>query len=224
MAVVPEVVEPAVAPAPPADTAVETQHTAEAARALENIPEEVQVGEALLLVERFESGVILFLPKSQEGFGSEADLTGVLEPLQLLFASDPGLAFLEAGLEADLGEIHLGQGLSTLVRLLLENLPACADEGDGVEEIDCSQNSGDHLNDGVALHRRKQTGQKVSVAETLHIFGRVAVPFQRMVELGGLATCHYCTHDVSPFLQTCFATCLPCQRTTRLVVIARKHP
>ncbi len=171
MAAAPGVAEPAVAPAPPAASTVEKQHIAVAARALENSPKEIEVSNTPLLVEPFESDMILLLPKSKGGLGAKKDVVTIFQAFELLFACDTGLTLLEAGVEDDLGEVHLFDfQFGPLIALGLDDLPARADKGHRIETPDHSQDASDDLQNQLA---RKETANAVFTAELIdHCFHR----------------------------------------------------
>lgn len=128
----PPVVEPTAVPTPLAAAPVQVEHVAEAARVPQDRPIEEHVGRVPVgwLLPSFGDEVLVF-PEGLEHLRIEANVSSVLETLQLLFADDRAFAVLQHRFEIDLGEVHFGERKRTLV--FLDDGPSVVNEGDGVE-------------------------------------------------------------------------------------------
>ncbi|KKR41615.1 hypothetical protein A2356_00250 [Candidatus Nomurabacteria bacterium RIFOXYB1_FULL_39_16] len=129
----PAAVKPVDVPAPLAVVPVEIQDVPVAVRVLQNRTVEVDEPDVpvdLLLPALGDE--MLVLPESLEDLRVQADVTFLLQALELFLALDGCLPILKHRLEANLREVEFRERNGTSVRLVVENLPSFADES-GVE-------------------------------------------------------------------------------------------
>ena len=140
------IAEPTAEPAPPAVAEVQTECTAVAVRAAEDLTIEVDVGRTTvgqLLEELWDQTLVV--PKRLEDTKVEANVVHLLETPKLLLTLDHGLR-TEHGDEMDLREIELGHGETAFVLIQVAfqtvaidgaspEAPTITDELGGVERF-----------------------------------------------------------------------------------------